>query len=33
MDRSAYPDAKHLYITADAGGSIGYRSRVWKREL
>ena len=28
-----YPDAKELFITADAGGSNGYRSRVWKVEL
>jgi hypothetical protein len=28
-----YPEAKELYITADAGGSNSYRSRVWKREL
>ena len=33
MGRSAYPDATDLYITADAGGSNGYRSRVWRREL
>ncbi len=28
-----YPDARELFITADAGGSNGYRSRVWKAEL
>ena len=28
-----YPDARELFITADAGGSNGYRSRVWKHEL
>lgn len=28
-----YPDAREIYITADAGGSNGYRSRVWKYEL
>jgi hypothetical protein len=28
-----YPDASDLFITADAGGSNGYRSRVWKAEL
>ncbi len=33
MGRSAYPDARELFITADAGGSNGYRSRVWKVEL
>ncbi len=29
----AYPDATRLLITADAGGSNGYRSRLWKVEL
>lgn len=29
----AYPEATRLLITADAGGSNGYRSRLWKREL
>jgi hypothetical protein len=29
----AYPAATRLLITADAGGSNGYRSRLWKREL
>ena len=28
-----YPNATELFITADAGGSNGYRSRVWKLEL
>ncbi|MEH1017933.1 ISAzo13 family transposase, partial [Micromonospora sp. CPCC 206060] len=28
-----YPDATRLLITADAGGSNGYRYRVWKSEL
>ncbi len=28
-----YPSARDLFITADAGGSNGYRSRVWKAEL
>jgi hypothetical protein len=28
-----YPGAREIFITADAGGSNGYRSRVWKREL
>ena len=28
-----YPDAKHLLITADGGGSNGSRVRLWKREL
>ena len=30
---AAYPDATRLMITADAGGSNSYRSRLWKREL
>jgi hypothetical protein len=30
MGRRAYPEAKELLITADAGGSNGYRSRQWK---
>ena len=29
----AYPDATRLLITADAGGSNGYRVRLWKVEL
>ena len=29
----AYPDATRLLITADAGGSNGYRLRLWKKEL
>ena len=33
MGRRAYPQAKALLITADAGGSNGYRSRAWKKEL
>ena len=33
MGRRAYPHATALLITADAGGSNGYRSRVWKKEL
>jgi hypothetical protein len=33
MGQQAYPDARALFITADAGGSNGYRSRVWKHEL
>jgi transposase len=28
-----YPNAKRLLITADGGGSNGYRLRLWKREL
>jgi hypothetical protein len=33
MGRSAYPRARELLITADAGGSNGYRVRAWKVEL
>jgi hypothetical protein len=33
MGRRAYPRAKALLITADAGGSNGYRARAWKQEL
>jgi len=33
MGREAYPKAKELYITADAGGSNDYRRRAWKVEL
>jgi hypothetical protein len=33
MGRRAYPGARQLFITADAGGSNGYRSRAWKVEL
>jgi len=33
MGKKAYPDATELLITADAGGSNGYRSRLWKTEL
>jgi transposase len=33
MGKPAYPKAKDLYITADAGGSNGYRARAWKVEL
>ena len=33
MGQAAYPDARILYITADAGGSNGYRSRAWKHGL
>lgn len=31
--RLAYPDARRLLVTADAGGSNGYRTRAWKAEL
>lgn len=33
MGRRAYPAATELLITADAGGSNGYRARAWKLEL
>ena len=33
MGRYAYPAATELLITADAGGSNGYRTRLWKVEL
>ena len=33
MGKRTYPHAKELFITADAGGSNGYRSRAWKHEL
>ena len=33
MGSKRYPEARELFITADAGGSNGYRSRVWKVEL
>ena len=33
MGKQTYPKAGELLITADAGGSDGYRTRLWKREL
>ncbi len=33
MGRLRFPDADRLLITADAGGSNGYRVRAWKVEL
>jgi hypothetical protein len=33
MGKRAYPQASELFITADAGGSNGYRCRAWKHEL
>lgn len=33
MGKRAYPDAKRLLITADAGGSNGPTLRLWKTEL
>jgi hypothetical protein len=33
MGRKRHPEAKRLMITADGGGSNGYRVRLWKVEL
>src|SRR5215210_4361440 len=33
MGRTRFPDAERLLITADAGGSNGYRLRAWKLHL
>ena len=33
MGKIAYPNARKLLITADSGGSNGYRVRLWKVEL
>ena len=33
VGRRTYPDASRLLITADGGGSNGYRTRLWKTEL
>ena len=33
MGKNNYPDAKKLLITADSGGSNGYRIKLWKVEL
>lgn len=33
MGQPTYPNAKRLLITADGGGSNGYRLRLWKWEL
>jgi DNA-binding phage protein len=33
MGEIRYPKAKQLLITADSGGSNGYRTRLWKLEL
>lgn len=33
MGRARFPDATRLLITADAGGSNGYRLRAWKVHL
>jgi Rhodopirellula transposase DDE domain len=33
MGLPLYPEAQQLLITADCGGSNGYRVRLWKVEL
>ena len=33
MGGERYPQSDSLMITADGGGSNGYRVRLWKREL
>ena len=33
VGNQTYPDARRLLITADGGGSNGYRTRLWKTEL
>lgn len=33
MGYERYPEASELFITADCGGSNGYRTRLWKLEL
>lgn len=33
MGQSRYPNAHHLLVTADCGGSNGYRVRLWKVAL
>jgi len=33
MGRRKYPRAQRLLIEADAGGSNGYRPRLWKQAL
>lgn len=33
MGAERYPNARRLLVTADAGGSNGYRNRLWKTEL
>jgi len=33
MGKNVYPTAERLMITADGGGSNGYRRRLWKTEL
>jgi hypothetical protein len=33
LGQQAYPEARQLLVTADAGGSHGYRPRLWKLSL
>lgn len=33
MGKNLYPDARQLMVTADGGGSNGYRIKLWKLEL
>lgn len=33
LGRRRYPKARTIFITADCGGSNGYRNRLWKAEL
>lgn len=33
LGKQAYPESTQLLITADAGGSNGYRRRAWKMEI
>jgi hypothetical protein len=33
LGQDCYPNAEEILITADAGGSNGYRTRLWKIEL
>ena len=33
VGRELHPDATRLLISADGGGSNGYRTRLWKTEL
>lgn len=33
LGKKKYPDSKRILITADSGGSNGYRLKLWKREL
>ena len=33
MGQPLYPNSQHLLITADCGGSNGYRTRLWKLKL